>query len=288
MKFPLGAMSVGDILDRGLKLLLARLPTLYVINLVVLAPILVMQLAAPLLGDVIGRGLGGAELSPVVVVIVAFAGLMLFLIALLIQPIATAAILHVIAEEFVDRHVGVGEALRFAMGRFLSLLGATLLLGLAVGFGFILCIVPGLFFWVWFVFAPQVVVVEDRTPVDALNRSKELGDGYGWRIFGLLMLFLLIGIAFNLLVGLLGLVLPSQEMVPVDRGNAGFGRGVTPVINYPNFLINTAVSQLVGILVQTYQSVCLTLLYFDLRNRKEGFDLELAAGRGPFEPDADL
>ena len=42
-------------------------------------------------------------------------------------------------------------------------------------------------------------------------------------------------------------------------------------------VLQTLVTALVNILVQTYGAVCLTLLYFDLRIRKEGFDLELAA-----------
>ena len=48
MKFPLGEMSAGDILDRGIKLLFARLPTFYLINLMVLAPAILVQIAAPL------------------------------------------------------------------------------------------------------------------------------------------------------------------------------------------------------------------------------------------------
>lgn len=38
MRFQIGAMTVGDILDRGLKMLLLKLGTFYVINLIVLAP----------------------------------------------------------------------------------------------------------------------------------------------------------------------------------------------------------------------------------------------------------
>jgi hypothetical protein len=36
-------------------------------------------------------------------------------------------------------------------------------------------------------------------------------------------------------------------------------------------------STLLNFLVQTYGAICFTLLYFDLRIRKEGYDLELAA-----------
>jgi hypothetical protein len=37
------------------------------------------------------------------------------------------------------------------------------------------------------------------------------------------------------------------------------------------------VTSLISILFSAYQAVCLTLLYFDLRIRKEGYDLEVAA-----------
>ena len=40
MKFQIAAMTVGDILDRGLKMLLANLPAFYLINLMVLWPII--------------------------------------------------------------------------------------------------------------------------------------------------------------------------------------------------------------------------------------------------------
>ena len=35
-------------------------------------------------------------------------------------------------------------------------------------------------------------------------------------------------------------------------------------------------------------AIATTLLYFDLRIRKEGFDLEVAAGRGDDKPDLDF
>ena len=35
----------------------------------------------------------------------------------------------------------------------------------------------------------------------------------------------------------------------------------------------------ISILFATYSAICTTLIYFDLRARKEGYDLELAARR---------
>src|SRR5262249_19813357 len=95
MRFQIGAMSVGDILDRGLKLLMSRLGTFYTINLIFLGPLILVQLILPL-----------ANLP----IIMALSALILLLLALILQPVASAAQLYVVAQDFVDHRVGVGEA----------------------------------------------------------------------------------------------------------------------------------------------------------------------------------
>src|SRR5262249_46339786 len=72
----------------------------------------------------------------------------------------------------------------------------------------------------------------------------------------------------------LGTVLPPQEVIPVENG-------LRVKVNPLNHIIITLISELAAILFATYLAVCTTLLYFDLRIRKEGFDLELAAGVAP-------
>jgi hypothetical protein len=268
MKFQIGAMSVGDILDRGVKVLLARLPTFYVINLIVLTPLIAYQLALPALMQTGPT----AEPNPAQLGAVVGGFLLLLFLTLILQPIGTAAILHVISQEFVDQRAGLGAALGVALRRFGKLLGASILAGLVIVMGFLLCIVPGIFFSIWYVFVAQVVVVEDLGGVRALARSKALTEGFRWRVLGLLLLFFAIGAVFQMAVGSLGLVLPSTERVPT-----GSGLGYTEVFVWHNYVINTLAGQLLGILVQTFQAVCMTLLYFDLRIRKEGFDLELAS-----------
>src|SRR5579883_515513 len=169
MKFQIGAMSVGDILDRGLKLLLARLPTFFVIMFVVQLPVLVFQVVAPSLMQ--HNALGAVLVSSLGVLI----------LALILTPIGTAAILHVISQEFIDRRVGVGDAFRVGLARFGSILLGSFLAGLVIGFGFLLCIIPGQIFVSWFSFVSQVIVVEGRGAADALSRSKDLSEGYRLR-----------------------------------------------------------------------------------------------------------
>ncbi len=253
---------MGDILDRGLKLLLARLPTFYVINLLVLLPVILVQLVLPALQLAQIMPPGGAALFG--------GGLLVVLLTLILQPIGTAASLHVIAQEFIGQHASIGAAFGFAFHRFGRLLGASLLAGLLIGLGMLLCFVPGIIFAIWYVFVGQVVVVEGLKGDKALARSKSLGEEFRGRIFGLAALFLLLGLILGGMAGLLQRVLPSNELVPTATG-------VMPVFRYPNFVVNQLVTYLVNILVSSFSAVCWTLLYFDLRIRKEGFDLELAA-----------
>jgi hypothetical protein len=266
MKFQIGAMTVGDILDRGLKMLLTNLPAFYLINLMVLWPIIVLQIILPIAAS---SGSG---------TVVAIGGLLAFVLFLVLQPIGTAAILHIISQDFIDRRVSIGSAISFAMRRFGILLGTAILAGLVIGVGFILCVIPGILFSIWYVFYAQVVVVEGLGGMNALNRSKTLTEGFRGRVLGVLFLIFIITAIVSFSVSmLLETVLPSHELVPIRAKNQFDFGGVMGRPIYPNVFINVIVAQLLNILVQTYGAICATLLYFDLRNRKEGFDLELAA-----------
>src|SRR5262249_17225271 len=85
---------------------------------------------------------------------------------------------------------------------------------------------------------------------------------------------LLLGIIqWGLAVGaaLIERVFPYLEIV---RGPDGTQ---VPRFIHTNFYICSVVEFLVGVIAHSYQAVCVTLLYIDLRIRKEGFDLEVGA-----------
>ncbi|GAI05360.1 unnamed protein product [marine sediment metagenome] len=67
----------------------------------------------------------------------------------------------------------------------------SLLTGLIVGLGFLLLIIPGIIFTIWFVFSTYTVICEDKKGFKALSRSKELVKGYWWptakRVFALVI-----------------------------------------------------------------------------------------------------
>src|SRR2546421_12923699 len=106
MRFPIGAMSLGDILDRGMRVLFARFPLLFFINLIVQLPALVMQLLIPTLQ-------GGAAVGATFLLI--FVALITLLI---LTPIAQAIILYVVTQEYLDRPATLGQAFSFALSKF--------------------------------------------------------------------------------------------------------------------------------------------------------------------------
>src|SRR5262245_33304851 len=131
MRFPIGAMSVGDVFDRGLKIMLSRLGAFYLINLLVLIPIIVVDVFMPAMQQFDPKSITEEQLPLVLGGV--FGGLFLILLlTLILQPFGTGAIVHIIAREFVDERATIGQAFRFALQRFWKILGASILYSLLV------------------------------------------------------------------------------------------------------------------------------------------------------------
>ena len=140
---------------------------------------------------------------------------------------------------------------------------AIILLSLAAGLG-------GLVLFLWIVirlyFAMPVVILERVGAGRALGRSWELTRGSWWRIFGIILLStVLIGVVTNLLgtpfsiISLVPVFLaPGELWAPVVAG---------AVIYVGNVLIYSVSTP--------FTAGVTTLLYVDLRMRREGLDLKL-------------
>lgn len=65
--------------------------------------------------------------------------------------------------------------------------------------GFLLFIIPGIIFIIWFLSGQYVLVSEDLRGFNALLRSKQLIQGNWWRIFWYFFLIILIIVIINFL-----------------------------------------------------------------------------------------
>jgi uncharacterized membrane protein len=94
---------------------------------------------------------------------------------------------------------------------FWKYLGASILLALAVAIGFVLLIVPGIILGLMFMFTTFVVIERELGPIDAMSESHRLTRGHKWRLFGFVLLLLLINV-----LGVLALVVGLLVSIPVS------------------------------------------------------------------------
>lgn len=130
---------------------------------------------------------------------------------------------------------------------------------LAVPILFLIAFLPLIYAYVRLVFAPQAIVIEGCGPIEGLRRSWNLVKGAWWRSFGILALLYLLQL---FLVG-----------GPTSMTQLG-----TLMLAVNNPLLAGLIAELVGsilyIIFTPVSMAGMTLLYFDLRVRKEGLDLE--------------
>jgi len=128
--------------------------------------------------------------------------------------------------------------------------------------GLLLCILPGVYLWVGFYVAIPVLLVEGSGPFGSMGRSRRLVKGRWWGTFG-------VAIVGILLVAVLTYVI---DLVLVGVAFAG---------PHPNtvtgFVLRTLASTIASMLTMPAAAAFATVLYIDLRVRKEGFDLLLLA-----------
>ena len=102
------------------------------------------------------------------------------------------------------RDSSVEQLLKSVTHVLLPLIGAGIVAGIAIGFGFILLIVPGLILLtIWAVFAPAIVL-ERAGVFQSLGRSRELVRGNGWQVFGVIVIIYLIAWVVSALFSVLG------------------------------------------------------------------------------------
>jgi hypothetical protein len=105
------------------------------------------------------------------------------------------------------RDSSVGELFSSVSPVLVPLIGVSIIGGIGIGIGFVLCIVPGLFLLTfWSVVAP-VTVIERPGVFSAFSRSWELVRGYAWPVFGTILLVFLLVLLASIAAALIGLAL---------------------------------------------------------------------------------
>ena len=189
--------------------------------------------------------------------------LLSFPIAALLIPFSVGALYRAATSLAAGNLETIGSVLMGTLRRYFAVWGVVIL-GALVGIGAIAIVTIPVVIWVlirWSVAIPSLFA-EGIGPVNALGRSWNLVRDNWWRTLGILIIVSimvsLIQTALAALFGGITAVLPGLS----DDIRAG---------------LLTTVSTLVDALVGAIQPIAITMLYLDLRVRKEGLDLDQLA-----------
>lgn len=231
-------------------------------NIAVFLTLIVGCLAVP--GIIIGLGVmqfqSGVSASAFAVVGLGYLALMVG--AAVLQP----AIIHGAVADLNGRRATAGECIRTGLRHALPVFVILLLSILGFAFGFVLLIVPGLMLvTAWLVAGPSQVV--ERTGVfGAFSRSGALTKNNRWRIFGLLVLYMIVySVIQQVLLNVAGVGVAAQVQAQAGNPFAAFSPAYWVIM-----LLMTVVNTLVSY-------VGLAVIYYELRRVKEGVGPEALA-----------
>jgi hypothetical protein len=225
------------------------------------------------------------------------------LYSVIFQPLLEGALVHAVSQRYLEHETGVGESFGASLRRSPALIGARLiptLIGLAIsgaifgifalmgyqsvkqlssgepdleslgtlmalgmlGIGVLgIITLVGVAFMVRIFFTSQAAMAEQTGPWQSLVRSWRLTQGSFWRILGYWLVIWLLAYILMLIPGLVMNI--PMAILQVDLR--------------VQMVISTCVGSVFAVIVTPFNLIAYTLMYYDLRVRKEGFDLEQQA-----------
>jgi hypothetical protein len=178
------------------------------------------------------------------------------------DSLVLAACVKALSDAYLGQQPYIGDSLRFGLRRLLPLIVVVILRGIGLAIGFILLVIPGIWLYAaWSVSIPALVI-ERTGPFRSLGRSRRLVKGSWWRSAGVLV----VSSVLALVVG--GLIEGLLTAAALSSGN--------PSVVF--VVVITVLATIVSaVLLQPFAAAVTTVLYYDLRIRREGYDLELVA-----------
>jgi len=266
--FTLRPLGIPEIIDAAIRIIRRRTRPLVTIAAVVLVPIAIVQY---FISRSLQAGVAGLQtISPSADPNEVFEQMMESLGPLLVVSLTTGAIgwlaqllvllalTKAIVDIYLDRPPEWKESLRYGLRRLPAAIGASVIAFIPLLVGFLLYVLPGVALATLWSLTGVAIAAEGRGPGAGLSRSFDLVKKRFWPMLGVLILSILITVVIGLVIGLV----------------IGAATIATPTIQLE---VQTLLSTAISIFTTPFTAAILTVAYFDLRVRLEGFDLELMA-----------
>jgi len=229
----LRSRSISEIVDAAFSLYRRDFLQYFMVGAIAYSPLILIT--------ILTQGLSGLGAS-FTVMAMAFGAILAF-------TLVSGVIARMGSDVYLGGHANAMDTVSKVLPRVLALIGAMLVSYLIIGVGFVLLLVPGLYFAIRLCAVPQTVVLEGKAPMEAISRSWALTKGRAGHVFGTLLL--VYGIFYVLTLGL--------TLVTALAGNV---------------VLQTIINSLIGMFCYPLLTLVSLVLYYDLRIRGEGFDVE--------------
>jgi hypothetical protein len=258
-------LRVGEILDGGIKIYRGNARTLMGLTTVVVVPFQLLS-AIVLLSTVeysseIPRGFRVGTTNPGQHATSVGAQAILTITGALVGLLTTAACVKAVSDAYVDQPSDARTSLRFALRRIFSLLWLEILMFVLLVLAFIALIIPGIWLYASWSVATPALLIEGKRGWGALKRSFTLVRHRWWATAAVILLA-------NILVSIISGAIAGVLVALALAGNTSVTVAVVVV---------SVASAIASVLTRPFQAAVTTVLYYDLRIRREGYDVQLLA-----------
>ncbi len=252
-------LSTSELLDRTFHLY--RNQFVVFVGIAAIPQLVVLALQLALSGLILGRALTGMSAA---IFLGAVTALVIGLTSFVAVEVSAAATIMAVSHLHLDRPTSIGSAYAAARGSMSRVIGISLGVGICVGLGLLLLIVPGIYLALAWSLAIPVTVLEGGGFGASTNRSSALTKGSKGQIF---VIYFLIGVIAWIASALIQLV----ALVPIRLLGLQDPIAVVALTH----ALQSAAGFISASLVGPLGTIAITLIYYDQRVRKEGFDLQL-------------
>jgi hypothetical protein len=167
-----------------------------------------------------------------------------------------------VSELYLGRTTTIGQSMKRVRGELGSLFGVVVLNGLVTGVSFLLLIIPGIYMACRLCVCIPAALLENLGPRESLERSFSLTKDNAGRAFLILLLYAVI-----LYAALILLNVPFVFAIQASAHDPRMVQVWTALMQVGNFFST--------VLITPVLTIASSIFYFDLRIRKEAFDLQM-------------
>jgi len=264
-------LSVGEVLDRTFALYrnyfvlfigISAIPQILLLIVNLCQVFFLASSGLPVPGSARPTTVPPSIGSPGTVGAVVGLGFLVVVVTLVAILLSQGATVIAVSEIYLGRTITIGESFRRVLGEIGTLLAVMILNGLAILAGFLLLVVPGIYVMCRLIVSVPAALLEQLGAREAIERSWALARDNAGRAF------LIIALYFALSFAAAGLLtFPFQMLILLQKNSPSMVLVYMGLAQVGAFIAN--------VLVTPVMTIASSILYYDLRVRKEAFDLQL-------------